>query len=118
MKSKKVRRLLATLVGISTIVAVCGACGASPVASRYTVTETAVCHAFNAAASPLAHTDSVDIVLGKLAADARNANIRRAGTTLLKDFKTMPPERIKAFERIATICVAKGLTPKDWAGLA
>jgi hypothetical protein len=115
MKSKRVRRLLATLVGISTIVA---GCGASPAASRYPVTESAVCHAFNAAASPLAHTDSVDIALGKLAADARNANIRRAGTTLLKNFKTMPPERNKAFERIATICVAKGLTPKDWAGLA
>jgi hypothetical protein len=91
---------------------------ASPAAQRHTVTTTAVCRAFDAASSPLGHSGSVDTALVKLAVLAKDASIRSAGSVLQQDHQGTSVEGTKPFYRIGAICVAKGLTPKDWAELA
>jgi len=105
--------VLATVVGIGLVLAGCGRGTATPPVNRYTVSDATVCKAFNSAASPLLHSDSVYPTLAKLAADARDADIRRAGEALW-DHKGEDGE---AFHRIGAACVAQGLTPKDWPEL-
>jgi hypothetical protein len=110
-----VRNLLAALVGTGAIMASCATSGASLPANRYTVTEVTVCRAFNSAASPVAHLNSIDPVLARLAAHAKDPDIRRAGKELLQEHVG---DESKPFYQIGAICVAKGLTPKDWPDLA
>jgi hypothetical protein len=107
-------KLVAALIGLSAIVANCAMSGASIPPNRHTVTEATVCRAFNAAASSVAH-NSDGGGFPRLAARAKDPEIRRAGKELLEEHLG---DGSRPFYQIGAVCVAKGLTPKDWPDLA
>ncbi len=85
------------------------------------VSDPTICAAFNRASSPLAHRSSAQDALAVLAARATDPEIRAQGARLLQQARGHPDAIAiggKAFFTVGTICVAKGLTPKDWAELA
>ena len=112
--------VLPTMLGVCVVLAGCGSGSASssPTVSRYTASEAAVCKAFNAASGPLAVSDSIETSFAKLAAAARNADVRREGRALLRYHEPSEAMASKSFFSIGAACVARGFTPKDWAELA
>jgi hypothetical protein len=85
------------------------------------VTDAGVCNAFNVAASPTQHFDSVYTGLAKLATEAKDADLRREGEALRTALRhqSFPGSTtaIRAYYQIGAVCVSQGLTPKDWPGL-
>jgi len=112
--------VLSTIVGVCLVLAGCGggSTSSSPPGSRYTVTDTAVCRAFNASIGPLQKPISFEASFAKLAATARNADIRREGKALLRYHEPAAALSSKSFFEIGATCVARGFTPKDWAEAA
>jgi uncharacterized caspase-like protein len=108
--------VLPMALGVFLILTACGSGSASPAppVNRHTVTDTAVCRAFNAASSPLEMLNSVETSFAKLAATARDADIRRDGRVLLRYHEPATARSSGAFFDIGATCVARGFTPKDW----
>jgi hypothetical protein len=115
---QKLLVLLMTL-GVCLVLTACGSGSASsaPPVNRHRVSDAAVCRAFNAVSSPLEKPNSVEISFAKLAATARDANIRQEGKVLLRYHEPAAALDSKSFFEIANTCVAQGFTPKDWAEL-
>jgi hypothetical protein len=109
------------LVAAILMCVVLGGCGGGATSTRspprYTVSDAEVCKAFNTAASPLEEPISVEIRFVKLAASAKNADLRQEGKALLRDYGPGEGRGSKPFFDIGSICVAEGLTPKDWSEL-
>jgi hypothetical protein len=109
----------AMVVGI--IFAGCGGGSATLPAQHDTVTVAGVCRDFNIAASPTLHSNSVYTGLAKLAADAKDADLRREGSALQTALRhhSYPGSAtaIKSYYQIGAVCVSHGLTPKDWPDL-
>ena len=111
--------MLATVLGSCLVLAGCGngsASSSQPV-NPYTVSDAAVCRAFNTVSSPLEKPTSVAISFAKLAATARDANIRQEGKALLRYHEPLAALASRSFFEIGATCVARGFTPKDWAEL-
>ena len=109
------------------------ACGSTPRATvapplprsghppRTSLSDAVVCAAFNRMASPTMHPLASYASFAKLAAQARDAEIRRAAEALVRESRHDPifdATGSKDFSEIGTACVAKGLTPKYWMELA
>jgi hypothetical protein len=135
-----VHRTLPIALAAVLALALAGCSGAS-VSVRsvpaHTVSDAAVCRIVNELASPLAQNSSRDEAwlrqLGSSATDAEDADFRPVGQALTREVRSFPrnpnadPDltskeideaRGGAFSRIASVCVSKGLVPKDWMGLA
>jgi hypothetical protein len=113
---------LAAAIAVSIVFAGCGSGSAAPPAKHHIVTLAGVCKAFNIAASPTLHSNSVYTGLAKLATDAKDADLRREGAALQTVLRhhSFPGSAtaIKAYYQIGAMCVSQGLMPKDWPDLA
>jgi hypothetical protein len=114
---RKTTVVAATLIIGMAILAGCTNGSASVPSTRFTVTDSAVCNAFNTASSPLFHLDSAETTLGRLAAKAKNRDIRRSGGALVRYRDAAAIEGSRPFAKIGAVCVSLGLTPSDWAEL-
>lgn len=66
------------------------------------------------------HTLSSYASFAKLAAQAQDVEIRGPAEALVRESRDNPNFNVagsKDFHEIGSVCVAKGLTPKDWAEL-
>jgi hypothetical protein len=110
-------QLVAALIGVGVIVIGGSSLSGATPSGRHTITEAAVCKAFTLAAIPVPwHLTLRFQAVEKVAERAKNTDIRRAGRALLKDHEAVTIEEgSKPWYQIGSICVAKGLTPKDWA---
>jgi hypothetical protein len=106
---------------VSMFLAGCSSGSASPLANRHIVSDTRVCQAFNVAASPTAHFNSIYTGLASLASEAKDAGLRREGETLQTELRrhSLPGSAaaMNAYYQIGAVCVSHGLTPKDWPDL-
>ena len=109
-------------ISVCVFLAGCGSVSATSASApssegRHAVSDAAVCKALSAVASPLEKPPSDVTAFGKLAASAKNADIRREGKTLLKNRDPVGALASRPFFDIASTCVSEGFTSKDWAEL-